>query len=127
MTILGEKLRLEAFRNFRPIDDVPPCGDEVGAAVLVVEVVGVFPDIEAEDGFAEIGVWDDAFHERVVLVGGAGDFEFAILQDQPCPAGAEAFGRSFAKSFFEILHGAEAGSDGGGELFGRRAGCCGRC
>lgn len=125
--LLVKWLRLKAFRNFRPVHHVPPCGDEVGAAVLVVEVVSVFPDIEPEDGFTEIGVWDDAFHERVVLVWGAGNFEFTILQDQPCPAGAETFGRGFAKSFFESVHGAEAGGDGGGEFVGRRAGCCGRC
>ena len=38
------------FLDHAPIDN-PPQGLEVrGAAVLVVEVVGVFPDVEGEEG-----------------------------------------------------------------------------
>lgn len=33
-----------------PIDNIPPSFDVVRAAVLEFEVVGVFPDIEAEEG-----------------------------------------------------------------------------
>ena len=116
------RLRLKAFGNFCPVDDVPPCADVIGAAVLVVEIVGVLPDIEAEDGFAEIGICTEAFHEWVVLVGRAGNFEFAILQDQPCPARAETFCGSFTEGFFEIIHRAKGRDDGGAEFIGRSAG-----
>ena len=110
-------LRCSEFgRNYIPVDHVEKRIDVVWATVLVVEVVGVFPDVEAEDGFTEIGVWDDAFHERVVLVGGAGDFEFTVLQDQPCPARAETFCSGFAEGFFEIVHGTEGRDDGGAEF-----------
>src|SRR4029453_5268801 len=51
-----------------PVHDVPPGIDVVGAAVLVEQVVGVLPDVEAEDGRA-------ALHHRVVLVGEGAELE----------------------------------------------------
>ena len=42
---------LEVFGDFGPVDEVPEGVDVVWASVLVVEVVGVFPDIEGEDWF----------------------------------------------------------------------------
>ena len=60
-----------------------------GAAVLVVEVVGVFPDVEGEDGFEAVG-------DGVVGVGVLGDGQFAVgVGLEPNPTGAEqayAFG-----------------------------------
>ena len=53
-----------------PVDDVPPRGEIVGAAILVVQVVGVFPDVDAEDGLL-------ALHHRVVLVRRALDRQLA--------------------------------------------------
>ena len=54
-----------AFFDFAPIDDVVESLDIIRTAVLVVEVVCVFPYIEAEDGrtflFSDI-------HERIILV-----------------------------------------------------------
>src|SRR5215469_7325632 len=45
-----------------------------------------------------------ALHKRTVLVGGRGDLEVAILvQDQPCPAGAEALGTGIVKCSFELI------------------------
>src|SRR5450755_3583926 len=35
-----------------PVHDVPERGDIIRPAVLVVEIIGVLPDIEAEDGLA---------------------------------------------------------------------------
>jgi len=35
-----------------PVDHIPPRLEVVGALVLVLEVVGVFPDVAAEDGFS---------------------------------------------------------------------------
>jgi len=40
---------LEAGLGVGPVDEVPPGGDVVGAHVLVVEVVGVLPDVEQDD------------------------------------------------------------------------------
>ena len=40
---------VEAPGDLVPVDDVPPRGEVVRAAVLVVEVVGVLPDVDAEE------------------------------------------------------------------------------
>src|SRR4026208_2305792 len=70
-------------RDFRPVDDVPPCRDVVGTAVLVLQVVGVLPDVEPENRLL-------AVHDRVVLVGRALDRQLAAVVDQPGPPAAEA-------------------------------------
>src|ERR1035441_7659840 len=89
----------EAFVDLVPVDDVPPCGEVVGAAVLVLQVVGVLPDVVAEDGVEAAG-------EGRVLVGGGDDLEFAALEDEPAPAGAELLGGGLV----ELLLGEEGRS-----------------
>jgi hypothetical protein len=37
-----------SLRDLPPIHHVPPGSDVIGAAVLVFQVVGMFPDVEAE-------------------------------------------------------------------------------
>jgi hypothetical protein len=49
--------------GLRPVDDAPPCFDVVGAAILILQIVGVLPHIEAEHGLA-------AVHDGIVLVRG---------------------------------------------------------
>lgn len=86
-------------------------GEVVGAAVLVVEVVGVFPHVhtqnrgaaDARDGFA---------HQRVVLVGGGHDIELAVLDDQPRPARAEAGLGGVFELLLEGVEAAEGAVDG---------------
>src|SRR5208283_5368524 len=70
----------EAFVDFCPVDDVPPGGEVVGAAVVVLQVVGVLPDVVAEDGI-------EALRQRGILVGGGHDFELAVGEYEPAPAG----------------------------------------
>ncbi len=50
-----------------PIDHIPPGRDVIGPAILVVEIVRVFPDIETDDGFA-FDARDGLAHERAILV-----------------------------------------------------------
>jgi len=38
-----------------PVHDIPPGGQVIGAAVLVLEVVGVLPDVVAEDRIVALG------------------------------------------------------------------------
>ena len=61
-------LRLLVIAGFDdvPIDDLPQSGQMGGAAGLVVEVVGVLPDVEGEQGF-------EAFGDGVVGTGLLGD------------------------------------------------------
>src|SRR4029453_16545257 len=54
--------RGEMLRGLRPVDHVPPGVDVVGALVLVLQVVGVLPDVAADDRRLTVG-------DRCVLVG----------------------------------------------------------
>src|ERR1700691_912996 len=72
----------------RPVHDVPPRVEVVGAAVLVLEVVGVLPDVDAEQR-------DLAGGDRVVLVGAADHGEAVGVEHEPGPAGAETGGGGF--------------------------------
>ena len=58
----------ETRRDFVPIDDVKERSNVVGPAVLIVQIVGVLPHVQAEDRRA--GTIDNATtHQWVVLVG----------------------------------------------------------
>src|SRR5437762_5350788 len=37
------------FRYFVPVYHVPPCLDVIGTTILVVQIVGVFPNVETEN------------------------------------------------------------------------------
>src|SRR5688572_887830 len=73
-----------AVRHLFPVHHVPPRFDIVRSPVLVLEVVGVLPNVEAEDRGPALG-------DRAILVGGVLDPELATpLDAEPCPAAAEA-------------------------------------
>src|SRR5207253_10159497 len=65
-----------------PVDGVPPGGHVVGTPVLVLQVVGVLPDVDPENGYS-------AFHDGVVLVGEALHRQPAAGQVGPAPAAPE--------------------------------------
>src|SRR2546426_209701 len=73
------------------MDDVPDCFQIIGASVLVFEIIGVFPHVHAEDRLA-FAAGNDFAHQRIVLVGGGNDLEFAFVHHQPDPTAAEAAG-----------------------------------
>src|SRR5579885_3322733 len=76
---------LEAFSNLVPVDNIPPCRQVLGATVLILEVVGMLPDVIAHDGIL-------ALHQRAILVSGGSHLELAVAaQHEPGPAGAKAF------------------------------------
>src|SRR6266516_4960643 len=83
--------------NFVPVDDIPPRGEIVGAAVLVLKVVGVFPDVVAHDRVETV-------HQRTILIGGRGDREPAALdKHNPDPTGAEALDTCIVKGCLELV------------------------
>src|SRR6266545_503888 len=86
---------LEAPRHLRPVDDVPPGLDVLGAAVLVLEVVGVLPDVEPEQRHV-------AIHDRRVLVRKGLDRDAGPVPDQPRPTTAEARDRSLRERLLEL-------------------------
>src|SRR5687768_8464337 len=90
----------EPFVDGVPVDGIPPRGDVVRTTVLVLQVVGVLPDVEAQKRFL-------AFHQRTVLVRGALDHQLAAGIDQPRPAAAEARRRRLGKLLLEGVEAAE--------------------
>src|SRR5690349_10119768 len=67
-----------------PIYHIPPGAKVVGAAVLILQVVGVLPDVDAK----QRGL---AGHQRAILVGAANNFERArLIGNQPGPAAPKA-------------------------------------
>src|ERR1700686_4252110 len=51
----------------------------VRTAVAIIDVIGVLPDVDTEDGGGPM-------HQRVFAIGGLGDFGLAVLYRQPGPA-----------------------------------------
>ena len=81
---------VEATGHFVPVDDVVEGRDVVGATVLVVQVVGVLPHVQAQHRGVAAGAGSLA-HQRAVLVGRAFDHQLAFGADrQPGLAAAEA-------------------------------------
>ena len=72
----------------------------IRTAVAVVDVVGMLPDIDAEDR-------GGAVHQRAFAVGGLGDFELAVLDRQPRPARAELADAGGGEIGLELLQPAE--------------------
>src|SRR4029453_15926824 len=69
----------EMLRGLRPVDHVPPGVDVIGPLVLVLQVIGVLPDVAADDRRVTVG-------DRCVLVGARDDREAGSVVDQPGPA-----------------------------------------
>ncbi len=84
-----------------------------GAAVLVVEVVGVFPDVEGEEGAEAVG---DGVVGAGVLADGQGVGGIGL---EPDPAGAEEADALGDELFPEGFEGAPLGFDLGLEGAGR--------
>ena len=92
-----------------PVDDLPEGGQVGGAAVLVVQVVSVLPNVEGQEGLEAAG-------DGVAGAGLLGDLQGAVGGGgKPYPAAAE---KACAFSFevcLEGIEGAPLGLDGGFE------------
>src|SRR3954453_18954513 len=71
-----------------------------GTAVCIVDVVGVLPDVAAEDR-------GGAVHQRILAVRGLGNLELAVLDLEPAPAGAELADAGRLEVRLELLEAAE--------------------
>src|ERR1700735_430142 len=76
----------------------------VRTAVAVIDVIGVLPDVDAEDRCR-------AMHQRAFAVGRLGDFELAVLHRQPGPARTELPAASGGEIGLELLESAEVLGD----------------
>lgn len=70
----------------------------------------MLPDVQTKQRSAAV------VHQRVVLVRGADDTEFAVFFDEPGPTGTEAGGGSLGEGFLEGVEAAESFIDGFGKI-----------
>ena len=96
MTCLPGKLLygVKSLLDLRPVHHIPPRGKVLIPPVLILQVVGVLPDVDAHDG-------EFALHNRTVLIGGGVDFQLAAVGNQPCPSGAKAAHGGSTQFLFE--------------------------
>ena len=97
----------EAFADEVPVDDILEGFEVIGSAILVFEVIGVFPDIETEDGNSAGGV-------GAILIGEGFDGEFFVFKNQPSPAASEDFEGGGCIVFLKFGEASEGGVDGFG-------------
>ncbi len=86
---------LEVFGNEPPVDQTIEVLKVSGSGVAVVDVVGVFPDVDGEEGSVVVG-------ERVAGVGGVEDGDVFVVLGEPGPARAEV-GHSLGREVLEEL------------------------
>src|ERR1039458_7900615 len=107
-------LRVKPVFDCLPVHYVPPGRQVIRTAVLILQVVGVFPNVAAEHDVL-------AFHDRAVLVRGGGDLDTGRRLYQPCPAGTEAAHPGGVEFFLEGFEAAEGADDGLRHVTHRRA------
>src|SRR5665213_2470766 len=101
LQLLGDKV---------PVDElVDDRAHEFGAAVFIVDVVGVLPDVECQERCRAHG-------ERVARVLGGDDLELAVARHEPCPAAAEAFDGALGELLLEGIVAAEVRIDAPGDV-----------
>src|SRR5579864_4401403 len=74
---------VEQPRDLGPVDDVPPGLEVCGTLVLILEVIGVLPHVDAEQRLV-------ALHVRRVLIRRRVRGQAGAVPDEPRPAAAEA-------------------------------------
>lgn len=94
-------LFLKTLRDVAPVDHVPDSTEVLGLAVLVLEVVGVLPGVNAHE-------WLQVASDGV-LVGTGDDAESArsLILDEPGPARALNAGEGSVGLLLEVVEGAE--------------------
>lgn len=101
---------VEVLCNLVPVYDVPEGGNILRAAVLVLEVVRMFPDVQAKDWGT--GVLDDTGHEGILLILSGGDEKLTVRSDgEPGPAASEAGGGGGVELGLHFVEGTEVGVD----------------
>lgn len=101
------RLLFKSLGHGAPVDDLPDGAKVLGLAVLVLQVVGVLPGVDAEQGLEVAG--------DGVLVGAGDEAEGArrLVLDEPGPAGALDAGESGVGLLLEVAKGTKVLVDGG--------------
>jgi hypothetical protein len=66
---------VKIFIHLVPVHDIPPIGNVLGPPVLVLEIVCMFPYIQAKNG--KVDLVANALHEGIVLIN---DDEYYFIQ-----------------------------------------------
>src|SRR5262245_44251721 len=91
----------EAFAHLRPVHRVPPRLEIIGAAVLIIEIIGVLPNVVSKQG-------PSAVHKRSILIRPRLDGEFSVAQDgDKYPARAEQLGAGVIEGGLQLIEAAE--------------------
>src|SRR5208282_527745 len=93
---------------FSPVHHIPPRTDVISPPILVLQVVGVLPNVEPQNR-------DFAFHNRAVLVGGRVDVKLAALGNEPSPSRAKAAHGGGGEFLFEGVETSKGTVDGRSE------------
>ena len=94
-----------AFYN-GPVDNVPKRVERVGTPVLIVEVIGMFPDVEGQNR-------GESFGYGVARVALLRYEQFSVVvAAEPYPARAKQFDARVDEFLFEILERSEIAVDG---------------
>src|SRR5208282_5606643 len=118
-------LRLVIFGDLVPVHHVPEGLEIFGPAILVLEIVGMLPDVAAEKRLA-FDAADSFAHQGVILVSGRNELDFAMVDDQPGPTAAEPAHAGGLELFFEGVETAEGALDIFSQFAGRGAARLGR-
>jgi hypothetical protein len=99
-----------SFADLFPIYYVPESADIIGASVLVVEIVGMFPYVQAQNGgsfyFSNVHYW-------VVLIGCRRYLQLTrTIYRKPCPSRTKSSGSGVVKFVFESSKRAKFAIDG---------------
>src|SRR5438034_2033470 len=86
--LIMQNLFCEALSHKVPVDHIEPGGDIIGSLVLVLEVIGMLPNIDAQQRLL-------ALAQRRVLVWHRFNLQFPAILYQPGPAAAKNFRRGF--------------------------------
>src|SRR5213078_1407398 len=104
-SITPSRGRLVILRDRVPVHHIPPRFDVIGSPVLVIEIIGVLPNVHTKQRSI-------AVHERAVLVWGGNHFQLSTLVlDQPRPAAPEPAGTGRREFFLERVETSESGFD----------------
>lgn len=80
-----------------PTDHIPPSANIFRPHVIVLQVVGMLPNIQIQD-------WPLAPRQRRCLVCGGNDVQTPATVHQPCITGTKYLQRRFGKLFLKVLH-----------------------
>lgn len=91
----------EALLSHSPVDNLPDVLEVLGSCILIVQVVSVLPDVDADNGH-EVGA---NVSDRVLVVGlTVGEHISALVVDEPAPAGALDSSSPLIESLAELVN-----------------------